>query len=46
MVFAKEKQNLWVNSSGHMLSARGNKRNGQEFEQAPGVGDGQGNLVC
>ena len=21
-------------------------RNGQEFEQAPGVGDGQGSLAC
>ena len=46
MVFAKEKQNLWVNGSGHMLSARDNKLNGQEFEQIPGVDDGQGSLVC
>ena len=22
------------------------RRDGQEFEQAPGVGDGQGDLVC
>ena len=22
------------------------RRHGQEFEQAPGVGDGQGDLVC
>ena len=23
-----------------------NQHNGHEFEQAPGVGDGQGSLVC
>ena len=46
VAFAKEKQNLWVNGSGHMLSARDNKLNGQEFEQALGVDDGQGSLVC
>ena len=25
---------------------RDNKRNGQEFEQAPGADDGQGNPLC
>ena len=28
------------------MAARYHRHNGQEFEQAPGVGDGQGGLVC
>ena len=43
---AQEGGDICTLTADFTLSYGRNRRNGHEFEQAPGVGDGQGSLAC